>query len=158
MPVINCCRTSKSLKGIYFFFEFRKWSFFQESQCFFFMFTCVHYSFPCFGTFDWLYLNKFNCLWFEMSKNNFRHRQGGHLVSFRYWYLKVTIWYLFLRKYLFSDVNGKAQGNQDSREWLLLGKTCGRRRRVCGMSVGQKTNQYQQWAISTDATRKLRYP
>ena len=39
---------------------------------------------------------------------------------FRYWYLKVTIWYLFLRKYLFSDVNGKVQGNQDSQQFLDL--------------------------------------
>ena len=34
-PIINCSSNSKSLKGIYFFFEIRNLRFFQESQSFF---------------------------------------------------------------------------------------------------------------------------
>ena len=62
-PIINCSLNSKSLKGMYFFLRNSKVEIFQESQCFF-MFTCVHYSFPIF---DWLcfYINSMLNLRFD---------------------------------------------------------------------------------------------
>ena len=47
MTVINCSRKSKSLKGIYFFFEIRR-DFFNNV---FFLLSGVDYCFPIF---DWL--------------------------------------------------------------------------------------------------------
>ena len=47
-PIKNCSRNSKSLKCICFSFEIRKLSFFFSRKSVFFMFICVHYSFPIF--------------------------------------------------------------------------------------------------------------
>ena len=50
--IINCSRSSKNLKGIYFFFEIRMLIFFQEGHCFFLclpaFITLFQSSFGCF--------------------------------------------------------------------------------------------------------------
>ena len=45
-PIIIVLEYQRAERASIFLFEIRMLRFFQQTQCFFFLFTCVHYFFP----------------------------------------------------------------------------------------------------------------